>query len=132
MGLIDSISSVAGGLVPPLDAHPDRQYVWRLRVGVVLCGTFVGLICVTLLAFGAIPPVFDGFARKSTVDEYVTETRAARVSSLNWQLLDLRIKHCAASGPDAKQSYWVLMMQLAEERMKLTGSTWQIPPCDAL
>lgn len=132
MALIDRIANVAGSLVPPLDAHPDKQYLWRLRVGVVLCGTFTGLIGVTLLAFGAVPPVFGGFAKKADMDTYAAETRASRISVLDWQLLDLRAKHCKAEGSDAKRSYWDLMMRLANERAQLSGTAWVIPPCEAL
>ena len=129
---IDRVLSLAGGLVPGPEAHPDKQYFWRLRVGMVLCATFLGLICVTALAFGRVPAVFDGFARNDALQSVVGEMRAARVSILDGQLLDIRSKNCKATTSEARTLYWTRIQELSAERLRLAGSPWQMPPCDAL
>lgn len=132
MGAVDRVLSVAGGLVPDADAHPDKQYFWRLRVGLVLCTTFLSLVGVTALAFGMVPSMFGGFAKNEDLQQVVGEVRASRLSIVEGQLLDLRSKHCRAQSSEARQLYWTRLVELMLEHRKLAGSDWQMPPCDAL
>src|ERR1035441_4916560 len=85
-------------MIPPTTATDQEQYWHRVRVSVVACTAFCGLICSQILNYG-ITPWFDGFAKQSDV-------RYLRVHQLDDDLLALRIAQCTAlSGGKTKEEY---------------------------
>ena len=123
--MLERLAAVAGGMVPSDNANQRQQYLWRLRVGLVLCGTFLGLISVTVLAFGFAQPAFAGFARANDVQSLAQST-------ISQQLLELRTKQCKAQTSEARQLYFQLMAEALQQYERLTGRTWSVPPCDSL
>lgn len=125
------VIGIGQALIPTTDHSPKQQYQWRLRVGLVLCATFTGLVSVTLLAFGLLPG-FAGFAQAGELQAVVKEVRAGRAQALDAQILDMRIRQCAASSSEAKQLYWSKIAPLTIEYQNVTGKTYPLPACSDL
>src|ERR1039458_139684 len=94
-------------MVPSISASPEVQYMHRLRVTLVACSAFLGLLASVALAYG-VWPWFDGFARASDV-------RYIRVHMLDDSLLELRINNCRAPNPEARQEYYRRISILKDE-----------------
>jgi hypothetical protein len=129
--MLDWIVQIARLLLPPQDHNPRKQFLYQLRVGIVVCFTFMGLVGITLAAFG-VTPVFDGFAKSDDLKNVVSEIRQNRTTNVDSQLLELRIKHCDAKSSEAKRLYWSKIEQLLAEYFTLTGRQYQVPACTDL
>lgn len=108
-------------IVPSMSASPEAQYMYRLRVTLVACTAFLGLLASTAIAYGLFP-WFDGFARQSDV-------RYMRVHMLDDSLLELRINNCRATTTEARQEYYRRITVLKDEYFTLTHSDYQLPAC---
>jgi hypothetical protein len=107
--------------VPSISASPEAQYLHRLRVTLVACTAFLGLLASMALAYGVLP-WFDGFARASDV-------RYIRVHMLDDSLLELRINNCRAPTPEARQEYYRRIEVLKDEYLALTRIPYALPNC---
>ena len=118
-------------IIPPVDAERSKQYGWRVRIAIMTCITFLGLIASIALAFGLVPG-FAGFATEATiaqVSEQLMENRTAQIES---ELLELRIKHCQAKSDEAKQLYWSRISSLMIRYQQLTTRVYALPACSDL
>jgi hypothetical protein len=111
-------------MVPPMTAPDQEQYWYRIRLALVACGAFVGLICSQLVAYG-VSPWFDGFAKAS-------EVRYVRVHLLDEELLSLRIHQCTAATGAAKQEYLRRIQILEDEYLTVEHIQYQLPACSDL
>ena len=130
--MMDIILRFLGGLVPPHTADPEKQYRFLLRVGLTLSTLSLGLIAVTVTAFGWVPAWSQGFAMAIDVKGVVQEIRENRAQSIDNQILELRIKHCKAGTDEARQLYWGKISPLMDEYQRLTGSLYRLPACTDL
>ena len=111
-------------MVPSIDATPESQYLYRLRVALVACTAFLGLLASTAIAYGVFP-WFDGFARAA-------DLRYVRVHILDESLLELRINNCRATTPAARQEYYRRIVIMKDEYFTLTRTEYQLPACSDL
>ena len=107
-----------------MSASPEAQYMYRLRVALVACTAFLGLLASTALAYGVLP-WFDGFARASDV-------RYIRVHMLDDSLLELRINNCRSPTMEARQEYYRRIVILKDEYFALTHIPYELPSCSDL
>lgn len=127
--MLDWLLGIGESLVPSPDAHPRIQYRWRLRVGLVLCGTFAGLCVTTVLAFGLFPLVFTGFAHAGDIQQLNSRMDKSDARYIDQQLFELRKGHCRAPTEESRQLYWARMSPLLSEYQQLTGRTYILPAC---
>jgi hypothetical protein len=123
--VIRTAASIAGGFVPGPESPAEKQYFWRLRIGVAVCILFFGMVVFAAASLGAVPAIFPGFARNDAVQSLAETT-------LSQQLLQLRTAQCKATTSEARQLYFRLMTEALTQYMALTGKSWSVPPCDAL
>jgi hypothetical protein len=108
-----------------MTAPDQEQYWYRIRLALVACTAFIGLIASQLVAYG-LSPWFDGFAKSA-------DLRALRVHLLDEELLGLRIAQCtAASGGAMKQEY-LHRIEIAEaEYFSIEHIQYREPNCSDL
>ena len=111
-------------MVPPMNAPDQEQYWYRIRLALVACTAFCGLIFSQLIAYG-VSPWFDGFAKQS-------EVKYVRVHQLDEELLSLRIQQCTATSGAAKQEYTRRILILQDEYLSIERIEYHLPPCSDL
>ena len=112
-------------LIPPTDATDQEQYWHRVRVAIVACTAFCGLILSQIMNYG-VTPWFDGFAKQSEV-QYI------RVHQLDEELLSLRIAQCAAvAGGKTKEEYLRRILLLEDEYYGIVHAQYREPLCSDL
>lgn len=136
----DAIVELWQSFIPPLDATPQAQYNWRVRVGVFTCAGFTLACGMYAIAYGFGEPIgVSGFER--TVDSQrqaaaiIAEIRSNRAEALQNELLNLRIKHCAAvkaKQEDAKIRYWAEIERRMVTYQELTKQVYPLPACTDL
>lgn len=127
----DLLISLFRNIVPPINSAEDIQYAWRVRIALVSCAAFVGVLTITAIAFGYAPGV-SGFARVSDLDTVISEIKINRIDTIEAQILDLRIKHCKATTTEAKQLYWDKISHLMLRYERLTDKVFTLPACTDL
>ena len=111
-------------MVPPMNAPDQEQYWYRIRLALVACTAFCGLILSQIVNYG-LTPWFDGFAKSADV-------RYIRVHLLDEELLSLRIYNCTATTRDAKQEYLRRIQILEDEYLSIERIEYHLPPCSDL
>lgn len=124
----EAITTLWHWLIPTTNHSPQAQFWWRVRVAGVVCTTFMGLVGVTMAAFGAMPG-FEGFAKAGDLQSVVIEIRRNRAANLDGLILELRIKHCKGASDEARQLYWSKISPLMVEYRILTGQAYVLPAC---
>lgn len=114
-------------LIPKLDADPQIQFWWRVRVALLVCFTFSASIVGPVFAFSSF-----GFARASELIALRTERRRDRAEEIDQGLLELRRQHCAADTAIQKQLYWDRIHPLMDHYHELTGRDYPLPDCREL
>lgn len=148
--LLEAMGSMAMGLIPGPSASPKVQYLWRVRVGFTVCGTVLGIVVILMLELGVVPTVYGGVATVSQLSALSAQTtkdisalsaqitadekqrQADRETTLDTRILDLRIRHCAASTPEGRQLYWSKLAPRMDEYTRLTGHLYNLPDCKDL
>lgn len=119
-------------LIPHEHATPRGMFRWRALIVALLLPT----AAFTALAYGAVPwvsqHVFPGFATTADVKEISQRVDRMDQRLLESNILDLRIRQCAASSPEAKQLYAARIQPLLIEYMQLTGKAYPLPACSDL
>lgn len=131
-GLVELISAMLEGLVPPHTADIKTQYRYRVRLTLVSCGAFVGLICLWVASFGLAPAVFPGFARSDELHASVIESRKHWVFDAESALLELREKQCRTTSSDLRQLLADTIQRRQREYFDLTGVPYSMPACSDL
>jgi hypothetical protein len=122
--LLAIVALIWKAMIPPTTATDQEQYWHRVRVALVACAAFCGLILSQIMNYG-VTPWFDGFAKQS-------EVRYLRVHQLDEELLSLRIQNCTATTGAAKQEYLRRILILEEEYFNVEHIQYQEPPCSDL
>ena len=128
MPMLDLLADVAKTLVPPPDSDHNANLRWRWSVAIVSSVSLIGVIGISMAAFG-LAPGFDGFAKAADLKQSVAEQRIHWTFDADSRLLDLRIKHCEAKTPEAKQLYWGKISELLIRYQQLSGRTYNLPSC---
>lgn len=131
MSLGEIVVGFFQALVPPPDASPGEHYGWRVRVGVTLFVTVIGLTLLAAYAFGIIPGA-EGFAHEQEVTSVVGEIRKNRADEIDSQILNLREKDCHATTDEARQLYFGKLNDLMITYQRLTGGVYNLPACSEL
>jgi hypothetical protein len=131
-GLVELISAMLEGLIPPHTADIKVQYRYRVRLTLVACGGFLGVIFLWIASFGFAPSVFPGFARSDRLEESIKESRRHWVFDAETALLELREKQCKASGSDLRQLLQDTILRRQREYFDLTGVPFSMPSCSDL
>lgn len=118
-------------LIPLHDSPPRQQYKWRVRVGLTLVVATMALVGRTFIDYGIWPAslVFSGFANAQDVQQIVARIDRKEARDLDNLLLELRIKHCSATSPEAKQLYWSRIAPLMVDYLNITGRNYALPAC---
>ena len=111
-------------MVPPMNAPDQEQYWYRVRLALVACTAFCGLVLSQFMNYG-ITPWFDGFAKAS-------EVKYLRVHQLDEELLSLRVQHCTATSGAAKQEYMRRIQILQDEYLSVERVEYHLPLCSDL
>ena len=146
----DVSKAIIGLIVPPTRSEPGKLYLYRIRVTLVACAAFLGLMATWPLATGMMPTIFEGFARTSSVENvYDKLTRNIdqlkhRINALqdaddsHWanqaadSLLQLDQQRCALPAGGARQLYDQLIQDRLREYQHITGTSYPLPDCRAL
>lgn len=119
-------------LLPHERTTPAAMFRWRVIVVALLLPT----ASLTALAYGGVPWVsehlFSGFATKNDVQQISSRVDRMDQRLLESSILDLRIRQCAATTPEAKQLYAARIQPLLIEYLQLTGKTYPLPACSDL
>ena len=119
------INVIWKAMIPPMTATDQEQYWHRVRVALVACTAFCGLILSQIMNYG-VTPWFDGFAKQS-------EVRYLRVHQLDEELLALRIAQCTASaGGKTKEEYLRRILLLEDEYYSIEHVQYREPLCSDL
>lgn len=128
----DFIPTLLKWIVPPPDSDHAANQSWRWRIATFTAASFLGVLSITVLAFGFVPFVFAGFASSTALEDSVKEQREHWVYQLDKQILDYRINQCHASTPEARQLYYSKMQFLMEEYERMTKQNYVLPACSDL
>jgi hypothetical protein len=124
MQILEFIGEVAKAMVPPPDSAPTKLYWYHFRVAAVSCTAFLGVLFFTAIAFGRVPG-FGGFA-------LAADLQVLSIHVVDSELLNLRVHHCVATTPDAKQLYWDRISTLMVEYRRLSRVEYVLPTCGDL
>ena len=122
--LLAIVAFIWKAMIPPTTATDQEQYWHRVRVALVACAAFCGLILSQIMNYG-VTPWFDGFAKQS-------EVRYVRVHLLDEELLSLRIFQCTAKSGMDKQEYLRRIQILEDEYLSVERTEYHLPPCSDL
>ena len=112
-------------MIPPTTATDQEQYWHRVRVALVACAAFCGLILSQMMNYG-ITPWFDGFARAD-------DMRALRVHLLDEELLALRVAQCTAVPGGVIKKEYLHRIEIAEaEYFSIEHVQYREPLCSDL
>jgi hypothetical protein len=128
----DFIPTMLKWIVPPPDADVAANHGWRWRIATFTAASFMGVLTITILAFGLVPAVFAGFASSLALQDSVNEQRQHWVYQLDTQILSYRVQQCHATTPEARQLYFARMQWLMEEYQRLTKQAYPLPACTDL
>jgi hypothetical protein len=119
-------------LIPHERTTERGMFKWRARMAITLVATSLVACSTAALAFGKVPWLFSGFA--STQDVQQISQRVDRIDQrlLESNILDLRIRQCAASTTEARQLYASRLQPLLIEYISLTGKNYPLPACSDL
>jgi hypothetical protein len=129
---MEYVLRLLGGLIPEQNADPKVQYRYQLRLGATLSLLIVYTAAASIIASGIVPKISQGVAMTVDLKQVVAEIRENRAQTIDNQLLDLRIKHCAAKDDTARQLYWSKIAPLLDEYQKITGRPYTLPACGDL
>ena|SRR5579863_2220985 len=136
--MLDFISNLWQAFIPPLHASAEAQYNWRIRVGIFSCVAFSGLCFLAAASYGLVPHV-SGFETTYASDvqsaAIIREIRDNRAEQIENELLNLRIKHCAAiksNNDEGKILYWSKISDRMIRYQQLTGRVYALPQCSDL
>lgn len=147
--IIDMLTGIGIALVPSMDASPEQQYRWRVRVALVSCLAFTGVCLASSSALGVVP-WFEGFATKADVkkmradtqldvagmqkqfDSLLTELQSNRADRISVDLLNLQVSHCKATSEEARRLWWDNIVRLRNQYYDVTKREWPLPRCEDL
>lgn len=95
-----------------------------------------GVVLGTMLAFGLISPVFDGFAHEAQFQQ--SSTRIAhtllemRIDNTSAALLRMDLAHCGLKPGPFRDMYDQNIMRREQEYYRLTGQQYSLPSCGSL
>lgn len=118
--MLNLLASLFGAIVPSLDADPEVQYMWRLKIAGLVCVLILGVPVIVLAATGKIWG-FDGFLPKADFEFYLKEAHKLREERLRVDLLNLQASRCKAPTEEARQLYTREIDALEIEYEVLTG-----------
>lgn len=105
----------------------------KVRIRIVACLAFVGLIVFILIANGKIPFFGDGFAPADTVNEGFAQIRkdrdADRANEDKDAILTLRQTECYLPKGQSKALYTQTITVRMQDYFKMTGTGFQLPDC---
>lgn len=119
-------------IVPPGDRNPRTMFIYRVRVTVVACSAFCGLIAAVLLSLGYFPKLFAGFAREDELQVSIKDTRKHWAIQIEDSILSLRSQECSMTTGAPKQLYTATIQRRVQEYYELTGISYSIPGCGDL
>lgn len=128
--LLNGLGILLPSLVPPRGHGEPREVIvwrWKIFLAVMAVGGFMALH--VALACGWLVMLHPGFASASDLKQVIAQLEAQRGSVLDTAILDLRIRHCAATTPEARQLYWGKIAPLLDEYQRLKGRPYQLPGC---
>ena len=143
MELLEALWSIRKWFIPPkIDATPEHQYWWRVRVGIFTCAAFAGVCFITAASYGLIPKV-DGFVRSSELLIYVQginnnldglkqDRQADLIDRLKYEMLHTNETKCALPSGQAKSMYAAELSSMQDKYMELTKRPYPLPPCSDL
>lgn len=82
-------------LIPPHGSDEKRVYRWRVAVAVMTMANSSGLLVAGVLAFGAFPVVFQGFAHSKDVTDMGGVLSEVRRYQIDGKIMDARMRQCA-------------------------------------
>lgn len=129
--MLNLLTSFFGAIVPSLDADPEVQYVWRLKIAALVSVLIVSVPVIVLAATGHIWG-FDGFLGKSDFQTYLIEAHKLREERLRVDLLALQSSRCKAPTDEARQLYTREIDSLEIEYENLTGRSHHNIDCKFL
>lgn len=133
MFMAEMMAGLLENIIPAPDADKRSLYVHRLRVTLVACASFTGLIFSVLFALGSFPHVFPGFARADTVRSLTNQSHAVWELQLDSSIISLRRKQCASKSDAARTLYWQRISSDIEEWQELTHrDRYPLPECTDL
>ena len=152
---MDLLKSIVDWFIPPVSHDEHVQYMWRLRIALFGCTSFLGVIVLFAYLLGFIPtmqapilaadlqPLHEQIKQTQVqiasvqqqasmnVDALRQDINADRTERIEGELLQLRVKHCTAKGA-ARDLYWTRISSLLVKYQRLTGRTFPLANCTDL
>lgn len=95
-----------------------------------------GVVLGTMLAFGLISPVFDGFAHEAQFQQSSTRITHTllemRIDNTSAALLRMDLAHCGLKPGPFRDMYDQNIMRREQEYYRLTGQQYSLPSCGSL
>lgn len=115
-------------ITPPAKGDHDGNYRWQWLISFKVWGilAFCAWAAGGFSAFG-----LDGFARAEDVQSLRQEVRETRLTALESQLFELRLKQCQAEGA-LRVALSEQLAKLNRDYHELTGTNYQLPSCEDL
>jgi hypothetical protein len=132
IGAIIEVLLKLGGFILPPDVDTRSPRFWdAIRLRVVACAAFIGVVILSLSAYGFLPWV-DGFARTKSLQEVLTAIHATQADEIQSQIFELRVRECATKVDDLRLELTQRMQPLEQKYFELTGQPYVLVQCGDL
>lgn len=133
MGMVIQLMNMAlQNLIPPPNADEATQYMHRIRVTIVACSAFVGLIAFVALSMGCFPNIFPGFARADQLLKDHNESRLHWSYEAEDAIMSMRVQQCRMPSGEAKDIYAATIQKRMADYFELTHQQYPLAACEDL
>lgn len=129
--MLNLLSSLFGAIVPSLDADPEVQYMWRLKIAGVVSLLIIALPLMVMAATGHIWG-FEGFTPERDFKAYLIEARKLREERIRVDLLALQASRCKSPTDEGRRLYTQSIDSLENQYFELTGRYYPTADCKDL
>ena len=128
--LLEFLTRLGGFLVPPV-APTDPSFWDQLRLRLVACAAFLGVVVLALAAYGLIPQI-DGFARTKSLNEVLKAIGNAQAYTIQSQLFEIRVRECQTASNELREALTQRITELEQRYHDLTQEQYVVVPCGDL
>lgn len=132
--MLKDIAQVAGNLIPPHDADPEKIYRWRVYAAGTVIAMAAGITAHIALACGFVPVLFSGFANAADMQIMTMQQNVMRAEILGDTLYNMQKDQCIARASGNLAAAQTQDQRIREKRAAyreiMKGHDYEMPSCD--